>query len=179
MPASLSTGRPCRNWPLPAPPHLPASPRPPRPTPRLPRTLNRNSRWSLVVNRSRTTRPTTNDQRPTTMPLPDQQSVQTQVAAFEADLAAAKSDRDAQTVRDKYLGRKNSVVASWMQLIAGAAPEEKRTIGRYANELKQAIEARWAAYAEQARSQARPAGAVDVTLPGRAASLGHRHPLTI
>ena len=52
------------------------------------------------------------------MSLPDQQAVQTQIAAFEADLAAAKSDRDAQTVRDKYLGRKNSVVASWMQLIA-------------------------------------------------------------
>src|SRR5262245_37598845 len=113
------------------------------------------------------------------MPLPDQQSVQTQVAAFEADLAAAKSDRDAQTVRDKYLGRKNSVVASWMQLIAGAAPEEKRTIGRYANELKQAIEERWTVYVERAQAQARPPGAVDVTLPGRALALGHRHPLTI
>ena len=113
------------------------------------------------------------------MSLPDQHSVQTQVAAFEADLAAARSERAAQSVRDRYLGRKNSVVASWMQLIASAAPDEKRNIGRYANELKQAIEARWSAYVEQARAQARPAGAVDVTLPGRAAALGHRHPLTI
>src|SRR5262245_50055768 len=104
--------------------------------------------------------------------LPDQQSVQTQLLAFEAELAAARSEREAQSVRDKYLGRKNSVVASWMQLIAGAAPEEKRNIGRYANELKQAIEARWTAYAEHVRALARPAGAVDVTLPGRVWPLG-------
>src|SRR5262245_23911086 len=113
------------------------------------------------------------------MSLPDQQSVQAQVAAFEAELAAAKSAREAQAVRDRYLGRKNSVVATWMQLIAGAPPDEKKNIGRYANELKQAIEARWTAYCDQARTKARPAGAIDVTLPGRAPALGHRHPLTL
>ena len=72
--------------------------------------------------------------------LPDEAAVQAQVAAFEADLARATSARDAQAVRDKYLGRKNSVVASWMQLIASAPVEQKKNIGRYANELKQAIE---------------------------------------
>ncbi len=108
---------------------------------------------------------------------PDEAAVHQQLAAFEADLSAAKSAQDAQAVRDKYLGRKNGVVASWMQLIATAAPKEKPNIGRWANELKQAIEARWATYAEQ--STARPAGAVDVTLPGRVPLLGHRHPLTV
>jgi phenylalanyl-tRNA synthetase alpha chain len=112
-------------------------------------------------------------------PLPDSTSVQTEVARFEAELAQAASPRDAQTVRDRFLGRKNSVVASWMQLIARAAPEEKRSIGRYANELKAAIEERWTAYSERAAQQARPAGAVDVTLPGRVPKLGHRHPLTV
>jgi phenylalanyl-tRNA synthetase alpha chain len=97
----------------------------------------------------------------------------------QADLAAAASARDAQSVRDRYLGRKNSVVASWMQLIASAPPEDKRNIGRFANELKQAIEARWTAHVERASALARPAGAVDVTLPGRAPALGHRHPLTV
>jgi phenylalanyl-tRNA synthetase alpha chain len=110
---------------------------------------------------------------------PDQQAVLTQLAAFDADLAAAKSDREAQTVRDKYLGRRNSVVASWMQLIATAAPEDKRTIGRFANELKQAIEARWTAHVEHVGKAVRPAGSVDVTLPGRPGRLGHRHPLTL
>jgi phenylalanyl-tRNA synthetase alpha chain len=109
----------------------------------------------------------------------DDAAVQTQIAAFEIDLAHATSDREAQSVRDKYLGRKNSIVASWMQTIAAAPPDQKKHIGRYANDLKQAIEARWAHHAEQAQAAARPAGAVDVTLPGRTPRLGHRHPLTV
>jgi phenylalanyl-tRNA synthetase alpha chain len=111
-------------------------------------------------------------------PLPDQAAVAAQIAAFDADLAQAASPRDAQAVRDKYLGRNNSVVASWMQLIGGAPVDQKKNIGRFANELKQTIEARWTAYLDAA-PKARPAGAVDVTLPGRMPALGHRHPLTI
>ncbi len=113
------------------------------------------------------------------MSLPDQAAVQREIDRFTADLALASSPRDAQTVRDKYLGRKNSVVASWMQQIASASPDEKKAIGRHANDLKQAIEARWTSYIEQQTASARPAGAVDVTLPGRPPALGRRHPLTI
>lgn len=113
------------------------------------------------------------------MSLPDQAAVAAQVAAFEAELGQARTPRDAQAVRDRYLGRKNSVVASWMQQIASASPEEKRAIGRWANELKQAVEARWTAYQSEAVQHARPAGAVDVTLPGRRPVLGRRHPLTL
>jgi phenylalanyl-tRNA synthetase alpha chain len=112
------------------------------------------------------------------MSLPDQTAVEAQIASFERELAAATSARDAQSVRDRFLGRKNSVVASWMQLIGAAPPDQKKSIGRYANELKQAIEARWIAYAETTRDAA-PAGAVDVTLPGRVPHVGHRHPLTV
>jgi phenylalanyl-tRNA synthetase alpha chain len=111
--------------------------------------------------------------------LPDEAAVRDQIAAFEADLRAAGSLRDAQTVRDKYLGRKNSIVSSWMQSIGSAPPDQKKNIGRYANELKQAIEALWADYQASAAADVRPAGAVDVTLPGRTPRLGHRHPLTI
>ena len=113
------------------------------------------------------------------MTIPDEAAVHAQVASFEADLARTKTLREAQSVRDKYLGRKHSVVASWMQALATAPPDQKKNIGRYANELKQAIEARWTAYDQQAAASARPAGAVDVTLPGRAPLLGHRHPLTV
>src|SRR6266540_3681694 len=110
---------------------------------------------------------------------PTPESVAQLVAQFERELAAAKSTRDAQSVRDRYLGRKNSVVATWMQLIGAAPPDQKKSIGLFANELKQAVEARWARYQEQAATTARPAGAVDVTLPGRTPALGHLHPLTI
>jgi phenylalanyl-tRNA synthetase alpha chain len=113
------------------------------------------------------------------MNLPDPDSVQAQIAAFEADLAAAKSPRDAQAVRDTYLGRKNSVVASWMQMIAGAPPEQKKRIGRFANELKQAIEARWTEHQSTSGVEVPPRAVVDVTLPGREPRLGRRHPLTL
>ena len=110
---------------------------------------------------------------------PTPEAVDAQVAAFQSELSQARSARDAQTIRDKYLGRKNSVVAGWMQQLGSAAPEQKREIGRLANELKQAIEARWAAFQDSAAFAERPANAIDVTLPGRAPRLGRRHPLTL
>jgi phenylalanyl-tRNA synthetase alpha chain len=110
---------------------------------------------------------------------PSPESVGELVARFESELTQAKSARDAQSLRDRFLGRKNSVVASWMQLLATAAPDQKKNIGRYANDLKQAIEARWAQYMAAARSDAAPKDALDVTLPGRVPLLGHRHPLTV
>src|ERR671918_731905 len=82
-------------------------------------------------------RPTTNDQRPMTTPSPE--SVTQLVAQFESELAQVRSARDAQSLRDRFLGRKNSVVTSWMQLLASAPPDQKKSIGRYANDLKQAI----------------------------------------
>ena len=64
-------------------------------------------------------------------------------------------------------------------MIGGAPADQKREIGRLANELKQAIEARWTAYQSGGARRGAAAGAVDVTLPGREPPLGHRHPLTI
>jgi len=110
---------------------------------------------------------------------PSAESVAAHVAGFERELAAAASAREAQTIRDRYLGRRNSIVASWMQLVASAPPDQKKTIGRFANELKQAVEARWNTYEEHAAAAARPAGAVDITLPGRVPAIGRLHPLTI
>jgi phenylalanyl-tRNA synthetase alpha chain len=113
------------------------------------------------------------------MSLPDAAAVLAQIAAFEAALATTTSARDAHAVRDRFLGRKNSVVASWMQMIGGASADQKREIGRLANELKQAIEERWTAYQAAAAEHERPEGSIDVTLPGREPVIGHRHPLTI
>src|SRR2546421_152777 len=98
--------------------------------------------------------------------LPTSEAVAGHVAAFERELAAAASLNDARALRDRYLGRKNSIVSSWMQLIGSAPPNQKKHIGQYANALKVAIEARWNTY-EEAAQNAAPAGAVDVTLPGR------------
>jgi phenylalanyl-tRNA synthetase alpha chain len=113
------------------------------------------------------------------MDTPDATTVEDQLAAFERELAQARSAREAQTVRDRYLARRNSVVASWMEMIAGAPPEQKKNIGRLANELKQAIEQRWTQHLESGRLAEHEAGAVDVTLPGRSHPIGRRHPLTL
>ena len=77
---------------------------------------------------------------------------------FERELAAAKSARDAQSVRDRYLGRKNSVVAAWMQSIGERArrPEEEHRPLRERAETgdRSAL----AGYDEAARDAARRAG---------------------
>src|SRR5439155_1605504 len=75
-------------------------------------------------------------QVPSTLPamsdlLPSSESVAALVAQFETELAAAASARDAQSVRDRYLGRKSSVVSSWMQMISAAPPDQKKSIGRF------------------------------------------------
>src|SRR4029077_2914470 len=79
---------------------------------------------------------------------------------------------------DRFLGRKNSVLSTLMQQVASSPPDVRGQAGRYANEFKRIVEARWTTYEEAARDRA-PAGAVDITLPGRIPLLGHRHPLTI
>ena len=65
-----------------------------------------------------------------------------------------------------------------MKSMAGAAPEDRPALGKAANLLKQEIDAALTAQREALAATARPAGAVDVTLPGRPLLFGQRHPLT-
>jgi phenylalanyl-tRNA synthetase alpha chain len=113
------------------------------------------------------------------MSLPDPYSVEGVLAKFHGDLHASKSIQDAQAVRDRYLGRKGSVIAGWMERLASAPPAQKRELGQRTNALKQELETRWASYLEAREASARPAHAIDVTLPGRESPFGHRHPLTL
>ena len=75
-----------------------------------------------------------------TEPRPD--SIDRLRAEFQAELAAADSDRALQAVRDRYLARKGGVIATLMKAVAAAAPDERPALGRLANELKNDIEAR-------------------------------------
>src|SRR5438552_4251727 len=113
------------------------------------------------------------------MSLANLHTVEGVLAHFHQDLKAAKTPHDQQAVRDRYLGRKNSVLAEWMERLAAAPPAEKKTLGQLTNALKRELEARWTTFMEGAEASAAPADAVDVTLPGRPPPLGHRHPLTI
>jgi len=100
-------------------------------------------------------------------------------AQFERDVAAALREPELRVVRDRYLARKGGLVSGLLKALGSAPPEERPRLGQLANQLKQQIEASLAERLEAAAKTARPAGAVDVTLPGRQPAIGHRHPLTI
>src|SRR6187402_2311799 len=95
--------------------------------------------------------------------------------AFADDLASAGSEADLRRLHDKYLSRKNGLISAFLKAVATSPVEERPALGQAANQLKQHIETTVKArLVEVARH--RPAGdAVDVTLPGRAPLLGHRH----
>lgn len=109
----------------------------------------------------------------------DAAAIATLREAFEGEVSRAASAKDLQAVRDKYLGRKNGLVPALWSGIASAPPDAKRELGRLANELKTHVEsaltARKAALETVRPSEPR----VDLTLPGRAPAIGHRHPLLI
>ena len=113
------------------------------------------------------------------MPAPNLSTIEGVLARFHEDLYAAKTAHDQRAVHDRYLGRKSSVLADWMERLGAAPPAEKKTLGQQTNALKRELEARWATFMETQQANAAPADAVDITLPGRAVRLGHRHPLTI
>jgi phenylalanyl-tRNA synthetase alpha chain len=98
---------------------------------------------------------------------------------FDTELAAAHGATALQDLRHRWLARNGSWVAAFMELLARATPAEKKALGRRANELKKHVEAALAEREAVLAATRRPAGAVDVTLPGRAPRLGSRHPLSL
>ncbi|MDO8681542.1 MAG: phenylalanine--tRNA ligase subunit alpha [Acidobacteriota bacterium] len=98
---------------------------------------------------------------------------------FRAELAEVRTDAELQALRTRWVGRKGSWVAAFMEALATATPEQKKPVGRGANELKKEVEAAIAERETALASTKRPPNAVDITLPGRTPVLGHRHPLSL
>ncbi len=98
---------------------------------------------------------------------------------FESEIGNAGTEPALRAVHDKYLARKGGLVSSILKSLGQLPPDERRVIGQQANELKIRIEEQLRVKLEDVNARRAPAGAVDVTLPGRRPSLGHRHPLTI
>ena len=99
-------------------------------------------------------------------------------ADFEQSLAAARTVADVKAVRDRFLSRKHGLVTNLLKAMGSAPPDERRALGAAINTLKQTIETALAVRESAVEALAVPAGAVDVTLPGRVPPLGRRHPLT-
>jgi phenylalanyl-tRNA synthetase alpha chain len=99
----------------------------------------------------------------------------------EAELKASGSQEDLLALKVKYLGRKGSLTQMLRQL--GSAPaEERRLLGQFANEIKEAISARideaLQALAARDRENRLLVERIDVTLPGRRSGPGGLHPIT-
>jgi phenylalanyl-tRNA synthetase alpha chain len=100
-------------------------------------------------------------------------------AQFERELAAAASEADLRALRDRYLARKGGLVSTLLKDVASAPPDQRPALGRDANLLKQHIEETLKARLAEAALSRPVVDAIDVTLPGRAPLVGHRHPLTL
>ena len=97
---------------------------------------------------------------------------------FLAELKRITTERELQDLRDRYLGRKRGAVAALLKAVSSAPADQRPTRGRKANELKAEIDQALLARRKALDRTRGPIGSVDVTLPGRAPALGHRHPLT-
>jgi phenylalanyl-tRNA synthetase alpha chain len=100
-------------------------------------------------------------------------------ADFERDLSTATTVPALRGVRDRYLSRKGGLVSGLLKSLGSAPPDVRPRLGKLANDLRQQIETQLDERIAAAESDRPPAGAVDLTLPGRQPALGHRHPLTL
>ena len=93
-------------------------------------------------------------------------------------LGAAGDLQGVHALRAQYLGRKGAVTQC-LRKMSTLPPEERPEVGRLANEVKTRLEADFREAIERFEwDRKRPAGALDVTLPGRPIARGHLHPIT-
>ncbi|MBE6961466.1 MAG: phenylalanine--tRNA ligase subunit alpha [Ruminococcaceae bacterium] len=100
-------------------------------------------------------------------------------AALSA-IAAAGTGTELEAVRVQYLGKKGELTAVLKQM-GKLSPEERPIMGQMANEvraaLESAIESQGAVLAEKALADKLAAETLDVTIPGKQAEIGHKHPM--
>lgn len=98
--------------------------------------------------------------------------------ALKRALASVKNTEDLEAVRVDFLGRKGKL-SELMKQLAGLSEEERRIMGKAANEAKVAMEEAFLekeqAIGKEAAGSLREAEWMDVTLPGTAPAEGHLH----
>ena len=99
-----------------------------------------------------------------------------------AALAEAQDSAQLDALRVQYLGKKGELTAV-LKMMGKISPEERPQMGQLANDvraaLEQALEERGRALEAAALERRLREEAVDVTIPGKAVSLGHKHPMSI
>ncbi len=101
---------------------------------------------------------------------------ETALSAFER----ARSRAELDALRVKYLGRKGELTAL-LKRMGGLSAEERPAMGQLANEVRSALESALEDASRKLEAAALErrlrAEAVDVTVPGKAVAVGHRHPM--
>ena len=105
-------------------------------------------------------------------------SIRTQALAA---MAGAENAAQLDALRVQYLGKKGELTAV-LKMMGKLSPEERPVMGQLANQvradLESALEERGRTLEAQAMAQRLRDEAVDVTIPGKAVAVGHRHPMT-
>ena len=100
------------------------------------------------------------------------------LAAFESVQDAARLDE----LRVKYLGKKGELTALLKQM-GRLTPEERPVMGQLANDVRAALEGALEASSKKLEASALERRlqneALDVTIPGKAVSIGRQHPMNI
>ena len=108
-------------------------------------------------------------------------ALDTLMAQAQADFAAARDPASLEDAKAKYLGKAGLLTAQ-LKALGGLAPDARREQGAAINaaktRLEAALDARRAELADAKLGAQLAAEALDVSLPGRNASIGGLHPLT-
>lgn len=96
-------------------------------------------------------------------------------------LETARTESDLLDVKGRFFGKKGQLT-EFLKGVAALPPDERRTLGAAVNaartRLESAFDVRLSNIRERERIAREGADRVDVTLPGRAAPIGHRHPVS-
>jgi phenylalanyl-tRNA synthetase alpha chain len=100
-----------------------------------------------------------------------------QTAGVEA-FAAATTVQLLEASRVTFLGQRQGRIKTAQERLKHLEPDARRLYGKRFNEVKQILEAACEAARVRLAGHVVAEGAIDVTLPGTAPRLGHRHPLS-
>ena len=110
-----------------------------------------------------------------------QQKLMAILESAKAELEKAVSEKDTEDIRVRFLGKKGEVTEI-LKSMGGLSPEEKKELGKTANEVKEQIAKTIAEKATELKGKAKEARLkmekVDVTEPGVKVTIGVKHPIT-
>ncbi|MFA7662641.1 MAG: phenylalanine--tRNA ligase subunit alpha [Patescibacteria group bacterium] len=97
---------------------------------------------------------------------------------FKKDIAGILTLESLEEIEKKYLGRKDGELTAILKILKNLSPEEKATIGKLANEIRQEIEGEISSTRKKIEHGANKFSVdFDITLPGKEVEQGHIHPI--